>query len=325
MADVRSPREAELAPLVLFLGPEEFLFRKYSPKLRAQAQSQSPDSEIHRLDASTSAGGELDAATQASLFSPAAYVEVENLAAMTEAFLEDALAYLANPAPEVALVMHHAGGNRGKKLLDQLKRSAVVYDCATPKKDAEKQSYVLHEFRTARRRISPDAVTALVAAVGTSLAELDSACAQLIQDVPGDVDAATVDTYYGGRVEATAFKVADAALAGQTAHALGIARAAMNTGTDPVPLVAAIGAKVRSTARVFEYRGGPGDAAKAFGMAPWQAKNALADSRRWSTQTLRQAVAAVGEADYNVKGGTRNPAFVVERLIIEIGRLLSRR
>lgn len=325
MAEAKNPRDARLAPLVLFLGPEEFLFRKMLPVLRRQALEREPETDVHRLSAADYAAGDLESAAQASLFSPSSFVQIEGLGSMNEAFLQDALAYLKSPVEEASVVLHHPGGNRGKKLLDALKKSAAVYDCSSLKKDSDKHAYVVAEFKAARRKIASDAVTALVQAVGSSLAELDSACQQLIQDVPGDVTAQLVNRYYGGRVEATAFKVADAAVAGQTAQALGIARAAMVTGVDPVPLVASIGVKVRSLAKVAGFRGSPGEAAQAFSMAPWQAKNAMADARRWSSPSLVAAVQAVADADYNVKGGSRNPGFVVERLIIELGRLIGRR
>lgn len=325
MADALNPRDVTLAPLVLFQGPEEFLFRKQLPRLREQARVADPETSITRLDAAGYTAGQLDGATQASLFSSSSLVEVENLATMSEAFLDDALAYLSAPAEGAVVLMHHAGGNRGKKLVDALKKKAVLVDCSTPKKDAEKHTYVLQEFKARRRRIPQDAVTALVNAVGSSLAELDSACEQLMSDVPGEITVATVNQYYGGRVEATSFKVADAALAGQTAHALGIARAAMATGTDPVPLVAMIGSKLRTIANVAGYPGSPGEAARDFKMQPWQVKNAMSEARRWDRPRLAKAVLAVADADFNVKGGSRDAGFVVERLIIELGRLVSRR
>jgi DNA polymerase-3 subunit delta len=325
MPEVHHPRDAALGSLLLFLGPEEFLFRKALVSLRAAMTAHDPEADVHRLDASQYTAGQLDAATQSSLFSSSALVEVENAGSMSEAFLNDALAYCKAPVDEVVVVIHHSGGTRGKKLLDQLKKAAAVYDCSTLKKDADKVAYVAAEFRAGQRRIQSDAAQALVAAVGSSMAELDSACRQLMDDVTGAVDVAVVNRYYGGRVEATAFKVADAAVGGQTAQALGIARAAMSTGVDPVPLIASIGMKVRQIAKVSGFHGTQGEAASQFGMAPWMAKNAMNDARRWSKASLVRAVDAVAEADYNVKGGSRNPGFAVERLIIELGRLASRR
>jgi hypothetical protein len=68
-----------------------------------------------------------------------------------------------------------------------------------------------------------------------------------MNDTSGEVTEETVEKYYGGRVEATAFKVADAALAGRAGAALSMLRHALATGVDPVPLVAALAMKVLSS------------------------------------------------------------------------------
>ena len=124
-----------------------------------------------------------------------------------------------------------------------------MVECQPLKKDADKADFVGAEFRQAGRRIDPQAVRALVAAVGANLSELAAACSQLISDTPaegsGTITPELVDKYYGGRVEATAFRVADAALAGNGPVALSSLRHALATGVDPVPLVAALAMKIR--------------------------------------------------------------------------------
>ena len=97
-----------------------------------------------------------------------------------------------------------------------------------------------------------------------------------MNDTSGEVTEETVEKYYGGRVEATAFKVADAALAGRAGAALSMLRHALATGVDPVPLVAALAMKVRAVARVADLRGSSASLAKDLGMAPWQVDQATA-------------------------------------------------
>src|SRR5690606_11371324 len=96
------------------------------------------------------------------------------------------------------------------------------------------------ELRAAGRRAHPEAVRALVEAVGSDLRELAAACAQLVADTEGTIDEAMVTRYHGGRVEASGFRVADAALAGRAGEAVTLLRHALDTGADPVPLVAAL-------------------------------------------------------------------------------------
>lgn len=52
-------------------------------------------------------------------------------------------------------------------------------------------------------------------------------------------------TYHGGKVEATGFKVADAAVAGDAGEALRLLRHAIAVGVDPVPIVAVLAQRLR--------------------------------------------------------------------------------
>lgn len=176
----------------------------------------------------------------------------------------------------------------------------------------------------AKRRIQPDAARALVAAVGSDLAELAAACTQLVQDTQGDVGKETVDSYFGGRVEATGFKVADAALTGRGAVALSTLRHALTTGTDPVPIVAALAMKLRQVAKVAGQRKSSGQLAKELGMAPWQVQQAQEQAQYWTPDELVKCLRLVAEADAQVKGASRDPEYAVERAVTGIA-LAARR
>ncbi|MDK1279333.1 DNA polymerase III subunit delta [Arthrobacter sp. zg-Y820] len=312
-------REVEPAPVVLLSGPEDYLAGRAMERIRAALRQDRPDTELVRLDAAAYDAGELTLQSSPSLFGEAKLIEVSNLATMNEDFLTDTLAYLSDPAPDAVLVMHHGGGNRGKKLLDAVKSAgAAVVECQPFKKDAEKLDFVSQEFKAARRRIDPVASRALVAAVGSKLADLAAACRQLINDASGEISEELVEKYYGGRVEATAFKVADAALAGRGGQALSMLRHALDTGVDPVPLVGALAMKVRAVAKVANLRGSSASMAKELGMAPWQVDQARRDAQHWSQESLIKAVQVLAEADAQVKGAGRDPVYAVEHAVTVI-------
>lgn len=309
-------RDAAPAPVVLVSGPEDYLAARAMDSIRKQARATSPDLEVTRLDAQTYAPGTLLLAASPSLFGEKKYIEASGLESMNEDFLKDALGYLSAPEPEIVLVLRHAGGTRGKKLLDAVRGAgAPVVDCQPLKKDADKAAFVAAEFKGSGRRIEREAIEALVAAVGSSLAELGAACSQLQLDATSTVDAATVEKYFGGRVEATAFKVADAALAGRSALALSTFRHAVETGVDPVPIVAAIGSKLRTLAKVAGEHGSAQSIARTLGVQPWLVEQAQRDIRGWTPKSLATAIRAVAEADAQVKGLARDPAYAVERAL----------
>lgn len=318
-------RDVPLAPVILVFGPEDFIASRAVDDVRRKLRAQNPELEVTSLDAAHYTAGQLGMVASPSLFSEPKLIEVGTLASMSDDFLQDALAYIKDPAPDVTLLLLHGGGVRGKKLLDALKALGVPrVECQPLKKDAEKAQFVSGEFSLARRRIDAQAVRALVAAVGSSLSELAAACSQLIADTSGMVSSDDVDKYYGGRVEATAFRVADAALAGNAPVALSTLRHALATGVDPVPLVAALAMKVRQVAKVFSARGSSAQLARDLGMSPWQVDAARRDAGHWSGPALVTAIKILAETDAQVKGEAKDPVYAVERAVIVIATAARR-
>lgn len=313
------------AAVVLVGGPEDYLGSRAMDRIRSQVRTAQPDVEVTRLHAGSYEPGSLAMNVSPSLFGEHKLIEVEGVEAMNDAFLADALKYLARPEPDAVLVLRHGGGVRGKKLLDAVKAGGwPVVDCQPLKKEAEKMAFVAAEFKAASRRIEPEAMHALVNAVGAQLAELAAACSQLIADAGTTVDAALVDRYYGGRVEASAFKVADAAMAGNAALALSTLRHALDTGADPVPIVAALASKLRSLAKVAGSQGSSAQIAKQLGMQPWLVEQAQREVRRWTPEGLVRSIQAAAEADAQVKGLAKDPVYAVEHAVTVIAGSVRR-
>lgn len=309
----------ELAPVVLVAGVEHLLGERAVAGLISAARERDVDVEVTRLEAAAYDGGTLAVVTSPSLFGEARVVVVEGVEQATDELITDVLAYLDGPADDVVLVLVHGGGQRGKKLLEAVRTAgARVVVCEPIKKDADKVAFAAAELRRAERRADAAALRALVEAVGADLRELASACAQLVADTSGVIGAEVVARYYGGRIEATGFRVADAAVAGQTGQAVALLRHALATGADPVPLVAALAAKLRVLAKVAATRGRGAAAVRDLGLAPWQVDRALKDLARWTPEALAAAITAVAQADAEVKGAGRDPVFAVERAVLRV-------
>jgi DNA polymerase-3 subunit delta len=305
---------------VLVAGAEELLAERATGRLIAQVKQRDPAVEVVRLDAGDYVPGSLAVATSPSLFADTSLVVLDGLERADDAALADATAYVAAPAPEVVVVLRHGGGPRGKRLLDAVAAAGVPTVTAEPvRTDADKAQFVAAEMRDAGRRADQAAVRALVEAVGADLRELAASCAQLVADTTGTITAPVVDRYYGGRVEATGFQVADAAVAGDTGRAVALLRHALATGVDPVPVVAALAVKLRTLAKVAAVRG-RGGAARDLGLAPWQVDRATQDLRHWTPESLATAITAVADADAQVKGESRDRFYAVERAVLRVAR-----
>jgi DNA polymerase-3 subunit delta len=314
-----------LAPVVLITGPEELLAERAADRLIGLARERDAEVEVTRVDGAAYGAGELTLATSPSLFAEDRVVVVENVEKGTDDLILEATAYVAAPQEDVVLVLRHGGGQRGKRLLDAVRAAGhPVAVCEAIKRDADKASFVTQELRRAGRRMEARAVRSLVDAVGSDLRELAAACSQLVADTSGVISVEVVERYYGGRIEATGFRVADAAVDGNAGEAVALLRHAFATGVDPVPLVAALAARLRVLAKVSAVRGrGPG-AERDLGLAPWQVDRSRKELNRWTPEALASAITAVAQADAEVKGASRDPRFAVERAVLRIAAAVRR-
>lgn len=315
-------RAPQPASVVLVSGPEEVCAERAIAGIRDLLRAEDDSLEVSDLRADDYASGSLLAVTSPSLFGEPRLVRVSGVEKCSDAFLTEALAYLEAPQDQATLVLRHTGASvRGKKLLDAIRGGlggGVEIACPAVKRDGDRFDFAAGEFQTAGKRIAPAALRALVGAFSDDLTELAAACQQLIADVPGDVTEQTVERYYGGRVETSAFTVADTAIAGRYGDALVALRQALASGADPVPLVAAIASKLRTMARVAGTRESSAALAARLGMKDWQVDRARRDLSGWSETTLGLAIQAAARADAEVKGASRDAVFAVERLVTVI-------
>lgn len=214
-------------------------------------------------------------------------------------------------------MLHHAGGAKGKAVLD-IARSAQALEigCAKLTRPEERLEFVRSEVRRLGGTIAADAIALLVDAVGSDLRELAAVSAQLVSDSGGRVDVELVHAYHRGRAEVTGFAVSDLAVAGQAGRALETLWFALSVGVPPVVIADAVADGVRSVARVAAAgRADPYTLAPKLGMPPWKVKKALGQSRGWSEPGLRCALGLVAALNADVKGAAASPPYALERAV----------
>lgn len=317
------------APIVLVHGTEGLLIQRALERLRERTQHAHPDTAVHEVPSDTAGPGSLTQVTSPSLFGEPRLVIVPDLQTAPEALLTEIDGYRTTPEADVTLVLVHRGGNRAKKLLDALRADGIPrVPCDPIKRPGDKQTFVAAEFTRSGRRIQPEAAAALVDAFGTDLAELAATARQLIEDTtpedpnatPPPITVTDVHALTAGRVETTAFAVADAAIAGRERDALVLWQQASLAGVDPVPLVAAVARKFRDLAKVSA----PGASARSLGMPDWMLRNLSREARGWDDLSLAHALEAIARADHEVKGAGRDPQWSVQRMITRICRARRR-
>ena len=313
------------APVVLLSGPEAFLADRASRALLERLKSVTPELELVDLDASTAASGELVQAVSPSLFGEPRMVRLWSFEKTTDGVLEDVVDYLANPDPTVTLVIRHSSGVRGKKALDLIKSHGgdwLVVTCPELKSDRDRAQFLRAEAHAKHVRIEEDAERMLLDAIGSDLAELAAGLSQLTSDVGegAPITAEVVKRYYGGRVETTGFELAEHAIAGRRGDALAGLRHALNTGVEPVMIIAALAHSLRNMARVGGTRGSVADVSKELGLQSWQVQRARSQLQGWDEVGLGVAIMEVARTDAALKGMGTEPGYALERCVDIVAR-----
>nr|WP_239579150.1 DNA polymerase III subunit delta [Microlunatus panaciterrae] len=303
-------------------GPESLLADRAVNKILAAARAEHPEVEISQVEAPRLEGGKLAEITSASLFSTARAAVIRDLANLP-ADLTDDVAALATPVEDLALVLVHGGGVKGKALLDKLKRAKVdVIDCPSVK-NWELPQFVQAEAKRAGGSIDADAAQFLVDAVGHNLRALAAAVSQLLSDGESTTISMTlVKRYFGGRSEVTSFAVADAVLAGRTGVAMEQLRWAMSTGVAPVLVTSALASGLRGLGKLITAGSGlrEADLAREVGVPPWKLKSMRTQSRGWDQAGLASALRIVATADADIKGAADDAEFALERAVLAVSR-----
>lgn len=315
-------------PLSVVVGDEELLVDRAVAGIVAAVRAADPDVDVHDLMPSQVSAGTLVEVTSPSLFGERRVVVLRAAQDLTKEPAGVVADYLKDPADDVVLVLVHAGGAKGRALLQAaLKAGAHRIDCAKPTKASERAAFVRGEFERAGRKITADAAQALLDAVGTDLREIAAACTQLIADTEGRVDAAAVARYHRGKAEASGFTVADRAVEGRLAEALEQLRWSLSVGMAPVLINSALAGAVRGIAVAVQPPRGLSDAelAKQAKVPPWKLRTIRQQARGWTPRGVAHAMRVVAETDALVKGAGRDPAYALERAVIEIVSARGRR
>lgn len=308
------------APLHLVLGEEELLVERAVQEVVRQARVADPAAEQRRFRAVELTPVALAEALSPSLFAEGRVIVLEDAHEVGKELATAVTDYVADPAEGIVLVVTHAGAARGKALADALRKAgAVLTRCDRIRWPEERADFVRAEVRRLGGRIAPDAVAALVEAVGSELRELAAAAGQLVADTGGSVDERAVRRYHRGRADVSGFVVADKAVAGDRAGALEALRWALLLGVAPVLVADALAGALRALAQVGAAgRGDPNRLAAELGMPPGRVKRAQAQVRSWRPEGLAVAFAAAAEVNADVKGAAADPEYALERAVLRI-------
>jgi DNA polymerase III subunit delta len=311
----------DLVGLTLIQGGESILADRAIAAIIASRSG----ATVTQLDCAEIELGAITDALAPSLFGEDRIIVLREIQELAQELQEEITEYLTNSDESVHLVLWHKGGVKGKALLDKVKKlKPEIVQADTIKKDGDKAQFVHVEFARAGRKVTVDAVQALVDALGSDLRELSGAISQLASDTTAGktIDSDDVEKFQRGRVETTGYDVADATLDGKTDIALITLRQALESGVDPVLITSALASSIRTLAKVSGASRGVKsfELASSLGLPPWQIDKARRQLQGWSPATLSAAVVTLAQADADIKGASADPGYALERCILDIAR-----
>jgi DNA polymerase III subunit delta len=308
------------APVNLVVGEEELLVERSVAALMAAARESTDGGDVHDVVAGGLAVGELASLTSPSLFGGGGVVVIRAVQDAGKDVADEITRYAADPAPDVVLILTHAGGGKGKALLTSLNKmspAVPVTDCPKITRFSDRLDFTRGEFRRAGKVADESGLRALLDAVGSDLRELAAAASQLAADVDGPIGEAAVARYYHGRAEASGFSVADRTVEGRLTDALEQLRWALATGVPPVLITSALAQGVRLLGRVGAAPRGKNSAALAadVGAPPWKIDRVRQQLRGWTPDGVGRALQLVAQADMDIKGEAASAEYALERAV----------
>ena len=306
------------------MGEEELLRARAVSAVRAAVVAHHEEAEEHELAAAGLPVGQLADVLAPSLFGGHRLVVVTGVQECAAALAESLISYAKDPDPDLTLVIVHFGGKRNEALVKAFRSAGAALDeCPKVTSIGDRIAFVRNEVRQAGGRITPDAASALVDAIGADLRQLSSAASQLVSDFGGNVDADAVARFHHGQAEVTGFTVAERMLVGDRAGSIEMLRWALQRGVAHVLIADAIADGVRTAARVKSLNARSGDLARTLGMPFWKVDRASAQARGWSIDGLQQAIGVAAELNADVKGAAASADYALERAVRRIVTIRS--
>ena len=226
-------------------------------------------------------------------------------------------AYLADPSPDVTLVLMAAKPDRRRNPWKHLLSEATLHS-AEPRKGRLLKSYVQEELGRRGLRVAPDALQELLDEVGQDLRRLMGEVEKLEAYTAGEreISAEDVAAVVGRGLGRPLYRLSDAFALRDTAVSLDLLEHLLDDGEDGLRILAALHRTLRQVAGACAMREAKAPRAEigARLLPPnMQFKlDALVEaSRRWSEPDLRRALGALGRADRRMKRGADASATLV--------------
>lgn len=314
-------RAEELKPVYLIYGEEDLLLELALQRLRGLvAEVADLDFNFDAFQGESADPGDIIAAADTLPFASERRLvvvhDVDRMSASNQAVLAE---HVVHPSPTTCLVMVARKMRKDSKLVRAVASAGEVAEYKPPKYN-EYPRWVTQFFDGHGRTIDRDAVEALLRAAGRDLRRLATE-AEKIMVYAGDrthVTTEDVESVISGAAPVSIFEFLDALGARESARALGLLDQLLANGEELMRVHAMAARHVRQLISVSALAGRDlpiRQIQKEAGMADWQVRKALAQSRRFEPDELSTALRRAAEVERRMKSGQGDARLVFERWV----------
>ena len=307
--------------VTVFVSGDEFLNNRAVCEAVHQAQQILGQDEVVELDATQIDKYELLEATGPSLLAQGAIVVLRQATHMDESLYDVLATLLRDHVLDVKVIVQMLSAPSSKRRLDQLVgQGAQRVDIPEQKNEEAKVNLVYSCFEQRKRAIEQRAAQQLVAVFGSHIDQLSVLCEQLCDDYDTNpISLEIVNRYLTADPQVTVFNVSDYAMSGNISEALLAARSAVEQGIEPIAIIGACAAKLRTLAKVAAFENGELSSSQ-LGMPPWMVKQAKRQLPQWNSAGIAQCFMKLAHADEVSKTRGGDVMLALEDALAAIAR-----
>ena len=308
----------------VLVGTERLLIERVVDAVRKAVDSMgAPGFNVEVFDGKgLDAARVISAARTLPMMADTRLVLVRHVDAMTPTEQTHLAEYLNDPSESTCLVATATKLDGRAKLAKAAKKKGVLID-AKPLRGRELREFIRAEATAREHNIAPQAIEALLDAVGDDLAAIDDAMERLSLFVGAgqriDADAVMM-CVTRIRVESI-WSLVDAIGLKDRRKGIAAAQSLLDDREPPLRLLAMVARQLRIVARMREALSEglrPQDAAKRAGAPPFKASDLTESARRFTADSLGRAFTLIAETDRALKGSKRPPDVILQDAVLEL-------
>jgi len=316
--------KGSLDPVYVLVGTERLLIERAVDTVRKAVDSMGvPGFNVEVFDGKgLDAARVISAARTLPMMADTRLVLLRHVDAMTPTEQTNLAEYLDDPSDSTCFLATATKLDGRAKLAKAAKKKGYLIE-ARPLRGAELREFIRAEATAREHNIAPQAIEALLDAVGDDLAAIDDAMERLSLFVGAGqrIDAEAVMMCVTRiRVESI-WSLVDAIGLKDRRKGIAAAQSLLDDREPPLRLLAMVARQLRIVARMREALSEglrPQEAAKRAGAPPFKAGDLTESARRFTADSLGQAFTLIAETDRALKGSKRPPDVILQDAVLEL-------